>query len=126
MFSMQFIKKTCCHGIINYYYQKKKINKNRYDFHPIHRRDLELVCKELDLGFTADAIIPNDHRGRVSFLQFQNFFSKLPNSVIFNETSSYESLRRKGNRKYYSYRQINGCTDGFNGRRREKAVFQKS
>ena len=106
--------------------KKNKINKNRYDIHPIHRRDLELVCKELDLGFTADAIIPNDHRGRVSFLQFQNFFSKLPNSVIFNETSSYESLRRKGNRKYYSYRQINGCTDGFNGRRREKAVFQKS
>ena len=28
----------------------------------ICRRDLESLCKELDLGYTADAVLPNDHR----------------------------------------------------------------
>ena len=27
-----------------------------------YRRDLESLCKELDLGYTADAVLPNDHR----------------------------------------------------------------
>ena len=33
---------------------KTKIKKSR--------RDLETLCKELDLDYTADAILPNDHR----------------------------------------------------------------
>jgi hypothetical protein len=59
---------------------------------------LERVCRNLDLGFTADALIPNEHRGRLNLLEFQRYFARLPDSIIFNETStsSYESLKKKG------------------------------
>ncbi len=64
------------------------------------RGDLERVCRNLDLGFTADALIPNEHRGRLNLLEFQRYFARLPDSIIFNETStsSYESLKKKGKR----------------------------
>ncbi len=62
------------------------------------RGDLERVCRNLDLGFTADALIPNEHRGRLNLLEFQRYFARLPDSIIFKETStsSYESLKKKG------------------------------
>jgi hypothetical protein len=63
---------------------------------------VERVCREWDLGFTADSLIPPEHRGRVTFLEFQRYFSRLPDAVVFNETSTtsssslYESLRKRG------------------------------
>jgi len=63
----------------------------------IWRRDLETLCRELDLGYTADAILPNDHRGRVTYLEFQSYFKRLPETLLYNESSasSCSSIERK-------------------------------
>jgi len=63
----------------------------------IWRRDIETVCRDLDLGYTADTLLPNTHRGRVTFQEFQKYFAKLPDSVVFNEssTSSCSSIDRQ-------------------------------
>ena len=56
------------------------------------RRDLETLCRDLDLGYTADSVLPNDHRGRVTLPEFQKYFSRLPSSLIWTPGSSDRKL----------------------------------
>ena len=52
------------------------------------RRDLEVVCRELDLGFSVDNILPSHHRGRITFAEFQKYITHLPDSIIYQSSSS--------------------------------------
>lgn len=60
------------------------------------RRDLESLCRDLDLGYTADAILPNDHRGRVTYGEFQRYFGRLPDSLVWPAASSDSSVYSTG------------------------------
>ena len=62
------------------------------------RRDIETVCRDLELGFTADTLLPPSHRGRVTLGEFSAYFAQLPDTAVWppGDTGTSDSSASSG------------------------------